>query len=375
MKTVTKITNNIKKSNVCPELELILCCARTQIDKVKAERIRELVQQKLDWKKVINHAYSNALIPLLYTNLNNIASNVIPEEQLNTLRTLFYGNAQRNLFLTAEMMKILSLLQDNGIQAVPYKGPVLANLLYGNLSIRQFSDLDILVLSENVLDFKKLLMAQGYIPEIEMTAVEEIAYLQDKSKHTYNLFNKEKRVMVEIHWRIAPQYTSSIEAKHLWRSIKESQFSGTTISTFPVEVWLPILCIHASRHRWEKLSWLSDIAELIRRNPDLNWEEVIDLAWEFDARRMLFLGLLLTRNLIGLDLPKEVVKKINLDTSVLALASEITEELLNFGNAPQKFMKNTFYHIRVKERWQNKLLYSELFLRWLMRDKNVLLDE
>ncbi len=372
MQTISKLNSQILGANVCPEMQLIICCARTQVDDANAERIKTLVRQAdIDWQNTIKNAYKHGLMPLLYTNLNAIAKEDIPEDVLNQLRSLFYTNTQRSLRLTGELVNLLRLLQENEISAVPYKGPVLTNLLYGNVALRQFCDLDILVQPEDVLKFKKLLIAQGYKPQIELTEAEEISYLQDKSKHTYNFFSDRKKILVEVHWRITPKYTSSIEAKHLWKNLQQTNFGGITISSLPVVEWLPILCVHASRHRWEKLNWLSDIAELIRRNPEINWEKVIQQASELGCRRILFIGLFLTDNIIGVKLPNEVLQSIKADSEVAFLASDICQQLLNVNNNHRKFMQNTLYQIRVKEGLQNKLMYFELFLRWLIRDKNL----
>ena len=50
-----------------------------------------------------------------------------------------------NLYLTQEMLKLLSAFRKKGIPAIPYKGPVLAQAVYGNVGLRQFGDLDITV--------------------------------------------------------------------------------------------------------------------------------------------------------------------------------------------------------------------------------------
>lgn len=375
MQTFLIANNKILEIKTRPEIELILCCARTHIDDEKVERIKFLIQGNINWQYLIKTAYKHGLMPLLYTNLNTICPEAVPEPAFKQLQSLFYTNAQRSLLLTAELVKILRLVQENEISAVPYKGPVLTNSLYGNVALRQFCDLDIVVQPPDVLKVKKLLIEQGYRTELELTEAEEIAYLQDKSKHTYNFIHDGKTILVEIHWRITPKYISPIEPKHFWEKLEPFSLAGITTSNLPLEEWLLILCVHGSRHRWEKLSWPCDIAQLIRLHPAIHWERVIQKASEFDCRRMLFLGLFLAHHLIGVTLPGEVLQQIKADSEVACLASEICKELLGEADARQRFMVKTVYHMRVRERWHNKLLYFELFVRWLMKDKNVLLDQ
>jgi Uncharacterised nucleotidyltransferase len=367
MQTLLRSNSQILGTNLCSELELIFCCATTQLSAEKIERIKILIKQELDWDYLIQIAYGHGLILLLYTNLNTIAKEIIPETAFNQIRSLFYANAQRNMLLTGELVKILRLLQEHGISAVPYKGPVLAKSLYGNISLRQFADLDIIVRNtDDVLKVKSVLVAHGYKAKQELTNIEEIAYFQSKSEHTYDFIDESKSILLEVHWRITPKYKSPIEPKHFWKKLEKIEFAGIIIPYLPLEDWLLILCVHGSRHRWEKLSWPCDIAQLIRITPEINWQQLIKQAIEFDCKRMLFLGLFLAHHLMEARIPEEVLLQIEADSAVPNLASEICQELLSKDSGSQKILANTFYHLKIREQWQNKVLYLESFVRWLI---------
>jgi hypothetical protein len=124
--------------------ELLLYCAQTPIDSEIAERIRTLLQQDIDWAYLIQTAAQHGVMPLLYQSLNTTCPEAVPKANLAQLRNYFHTNAQRNLFLTKELLKLLTLFETHSIPAIPFKGPVLAVSAYGNLSLRQISDLDIL---------------------------------------------------------------------------------------------------------------------------------------------------------------------------------------------------------------------------------------
>jgi len=64
-------------------------------------------------------------------------------------------NAARNVFLTNKLFEILNLFKKNDILALPFKGPVLAESVYGDLSLRQFVDLDILVHNHDAISTKQ----------------------------------------------------------------------------------------------------------------------------------------------------------------------------------------------------------------------------
>ncbi len=63
-----------------PEIELLLCCARTEIDENKASRVRELAEGSLDWEGLCGQALRHRLLPLLYWNLNRVMRKRVPVE-------------------------------------------------------------------------------------------------------------------------------------------------------------------------------------------------------------------------------------------------------------------------------------------------------
>jgi hypothetical protein len=348
------------------EIELLLYCVRPQIDQATVERITVLVKENIEWEYLIQKANEHGVISLLYTRLNTICSFAIPEFALNQLRSIFHLLATRNLFLTGELVQLLKVFKEEGIVAVPYKGPVLATAIYGNLALRQFGDLDIIVQQQDIFAVKKLLLHRGYRPNVEMTDTEEIAYLQAKTEHTYDFVHDEKGIFIEIHWRIAPKYISPIEPKDFWQDLEPFSLAGTTVSYLPLEDWLPILCVHGSRHMWERLSWLCDVATLVHNNPNLNWEKVLNQASAFGCKRILFLGLFLAHELFGVFVPAEVWQQVQTEPMVTALAPQVYNQLFDEVRTSDKLFGRTLYHIQVRERLQDQVLYFQSFLYWLM---------
>ena len=128
-----------KTSEIRPEDELLLSCARIRLDSGRASRIRELAQMDLSWDYLLKSAGRHGLIPLLYRHLHATAG-VIPGSVLERLRKLVHANAARNLLLTSELLAILPLLQAEGILAIPFAAPPWLPLLtatsrYGSSAI------------------------------------------------------------------------------------------------------------------------------------------------------------------------------------------------------------------------------------------------
>jgi hypothetical protein len=104
------------------EVELLLCCARTQLEPEMADRIKSLAQQGIDWTYLVELARSNGVTPLLYRSLTATCADAVPEAILKDLTAHYRRNAIRSLLLTAELLRLLELFDAHGIQA-PSKAP------------------------------------------------------------------------------------------------------------------------------------------------------------------------------------------------------------------------------------------------------------
>ena len=96
------------------------------------------------------------------------------------------------------------------MQAAPYKGPALAVQLYGNVALRQFSDLDILVHPRDVLLARDLLLAEGYSPLPPLTEGQQAVLLRTQCNFPFT--RESKRMIVELHWTVsAPNFARPFE--------------------------------------------------------------------------------------------------------------------------------------------------------------------
>ena len=63
-----------------PESELLVWCARTVVtDELKA-RIRQRVQESLDWAVILDMARYHGVGPLLYRNLSTLCPDLVPAD-------------------------------------------------------------------------------------------------------------------------------------------------------------------------------------------------------------------------------------------------------------------------------------------------------
>jgi hypothetical protein len=329
----------IFRTDLRPEAQLLLCCARTQMDTASVERIITLLQENIDWAYLLRMASRHNLVPLLYRNLEAVAPITIPEAIRADFKEQIQVDIQGNFLLTKELLHLLALINQQCIPALPYKGPVLAVSVYGDLALRPFNDLDILVHERDVLQAMDLLISCGY-EVIRPRNVSQagkshqslsVKLLVEKSLWAYQLvlWHRERQVVVELHWRITPKYVFPNSPEELWKDLKPVTLCGVTVPSFAPENLLWFLCVHGAKHQWRRLGWLCDIAELIRVYPHLNWEQVVDQAIKLGIERRLYLGLLLANCMLKAPLPRAIEIKIHNTPHVRVLAQQVMERVFD----------------------------------------------
>jgi len=307
--------------------ELLLCCARTNAAPHVVERLRDLSASEINWEYLFLLARRHAVVPLLYLQLERHASDLVPHDNLKQLKKHYLENAARNAVLTAELCRLITLFAEHGIEAIPYKGPVLALFAYDNLALRRFVDLDVIVRKPDVMKAREILSAEGYTPTKSLSLSQQELLL--RSQHNLQFSRDNRRLLIELHWEVAPHlFASTVSAETLWRNLSTINLNGTEVKTLSPDDLLFSLCVHGSRHLWERLSWICDVAELTSRR-SFNWTTLLERAARADNERMFLLGLFLAEKLLDAPLPDEVKQRCDADERLKLLADNVVEHLFN----------------------------------------------
>jgi len=310
-----------------PNDEVLLCCARKTAAPEVVARLREVVAGAVDWEYVVLLARRHSIVPLVYVQLERHAADLVPHDILAQFKQHYIGNSARNTILTAELCHLISLFADAGIDAIPYKGPVLALFAYGDIALRRFVDLDVIVKKSDVLKAREILLKEAYTPSKSLSLAQQELLL--RTQHNMQFSRDNHRMIVELHWEVAPHlFASTVNGKRLWQDLITLDLNGTQVKTFSAEDLLFSLCVHGSRHLWERLAWICDVAELITRR-QLNWSALLERAASADNERMFLLGVYLAERLLDAPVPPEVKQRCDLDPRLASLADTIVEHLFN----------------------------------------------
>ncbi len=336
-----------------PELELILCCAKVKLNPNKIERIKNLLQQDIDWEYLITTAKLHKVLPLIYLNLIKHFSEYVPKNIINQLREFIQAKTRRNLYLVRELFTLTNIFELNNISAIPYKGLVLAAAVYGDLSLRQFVDLDFLVSRQEYLKTQELLIAEGYNPPSQNNVDWERSFVHAK-----------KQIGVDLHQGLTPDYLPiHIDFSGLWQRLESVSVGGVEFKSFSPEDLLIVLCIQLAKDsQWtaEVLIKVCDIAELIFTYENIDWDLVWQRCIKLGTKRIVLFSLYVVHEMLDTKVPDSMGQKMQKDNVAKKAALQVCEEF--FLRSEESFKEKTYQERIIlrklaRERWQDKVPY------------------
>ena len=338
------------------EVALLLLCARIRIDASVSEQIRSLLCQELDWRYLGKLLSRHRVTTLCGRQLQQFAHDGVPAGVLTDLQVAAQHLTWYGLSLLGELCRVMTLFTAHNIQAIPFKGPVLGIMVYGDPLLRICSDLDILVPERQLVPAKELLLTLGFISDstqVLLNAPESAVH------HVYHheLFkHQQTRVTLELHWKMDEcEFIRPFDPLFAEDIVATLTIGGSQMPVFSPESLLLLVCSHGCKHRWWHLMWVCDVAECLRRFPHLQWQKMNMLARRTGNERALLLGLLLAHKLLDAPVPEAYLQRARASRVIMRLADEV-QGALDATELP-KFISLDFllFHMRAKERLWHRL--------------------
>jgi hypothetical protein len=282
----------------------------------------------IDWDRLTLVAGAHGVLPLVYRQLQSISD--LPPEALTRMRAEFYGNSLNNLHLARELARLLGLLQAQGIVAIALKGPALALSAWGDIKLRQFNDLDLLVRPDDAGRAAEVLVAAGYWPRTfdrknpanSLARGCEDEFIQPGSPW-----------MIDLHWELHPSnFSYGPSAAAIWRRAESVQLENTDVPILAPGDLVLYLAVHSAKHGWTSLGWVSDFDRARQAIEAAQMPAMLEAARDSGCLRMLLLALTLARDLLDAPMPSAFADALQSDRSIAPLVDGIARRLfVNVG--------------------------------------------
>lgn len=260
------------------------------------------------WQAMVDLAQSQGCINLIYKVLEAEPADTLPAPVLTRLRQMAQQQTAISMKLIQSLAQVLQLFEQNDIAVIAYKGPMLAQVIYGDIGLRCFSDLDLWVAPQDFDRARQLLIDQAGYHIADRTWT----FLTPRGESTFVDEEGECALVngivhVDLHCRLAPIYFlgERIKFEAVWQRSEPISCLGLQVHTLSSEDRLIYLCIHGSKEHWRSLKWVMDLAMTLKTSPNLDWEIIAQRAAEWHCERLVMLGLCLVSQAFGASLPPQ----------------------------------------------------------------------
>ena len=330
-----------------PERELVLLCARKKLDATATGRVREILRGPLDWPGVVAVANDHRVETFLHENLKLAGGGLVPAEWLDTLSESARKTAALSVLLSSELLRICAICEREGVPIIPYKGPVLSQLAYGNLTPRRFIDLDLFVPHTDMPRATALLKSGGFESNFEIH--DPSTRRSESVPGQYAFFHEATRTQVELHTeRTLRYFPTPLNFEKMSRRLIAVELCGRQVQTFSIEDTVLMLCVHGSKHFWERLLWIRDVAQLIGVQK-VDWALLKEIAAKLESTRVLLLGLYLAHDLFDAPLPGQLLEEIGKDPAILELAEKVYGQYAGISVPAAGALPRALFRIRMRD--------------------------
>jgi hypothetical protein len=327
------------------EFDFLCACAGEELAPERVERIANWDRSGLDWGEVLRLAEHHGVLPLAARNLIEHARG-LPAEIERSLQSAYETNLRRSLWFAAELARIMQHFERRQLQAVPYKGPVLAQTVYGDLGLRNFFDLDLLISPVDFDRAKHALAEIGYRPSSDLTPAVERFWLRRGYERLFD--GAGGKNLVELQWALLPHfYGVDLDVEALLACAGCTVVGGVEVPCMSPEDLLLVLCLHAAKHLWARLIWLADIAEATRTQA-VDYSLVFSRARALGVARILSVSFWLVKNVLRAELPDPAEEMIAADAQVPILGREFAARLAR--GAGYDFESTEYFRLILKLR-------------------------
>lgn len=318
-------------TDTSPEFELLVRCV--DHDGVGADdRLDAVLDRDPDWERVLELGRRHGVAPLLNRGVRELESSDgavdVPDRVRSTLSERTRSTAMRDVRLATELHELVDAFEERGVRALPFKGPVLEAFAYGEVGMRSYRDLDVLVPREDVTDAVDVLESRGYewldVPRLDDSPVLGGPFTMPLVPE-YEL--RRDGIRVEVRWRVGDTAQPFVpDVQTLWDRRETVTVAGSDVPALAPTDRLRMLAFHGTKHKWHLLKWACDFAAALAAT-DVDWGLIFEEARRCGDERRLLAAVALIDRLFKPTVPGGVRERIAADPRADRLVTAAIEEL------------------------------------------------
>lgn len=210
-----------------------------------------------------------------------------PQRVSPELHKLTKSFHMKSLHFSMEMQQLLQGAQKIHLKWTPWKGPSLSQHIHHNAHIRQYNDLDFLIDIDDLDRGIDYLRNSGYVPNGPHLAYCRRLPLEPRSSLEFH--HPQKNIALDLTFRLSP--IGSTEQVSTYLQAPQSAKPELGYLQINKVQYFHCLCVHGSKHAWERESWIMDIIFLWEKD-SIHWKDLLLEAKKYGQKKHLAFALI-----------------------------------------------------------------------------------
>ncbi|MFT6809774.1 MAG: hypothetical protein ACJA01_003012 [Saprospiraceae bacterium] len=320
--------------------------------------------ETLDIQKLIRLLRIHGLTWNVYSILNKKSSrNDFEEQIIQRLKLKYKKYVIECLAKSGELIEVLSCIQDQGITAIPYKGAVQSVLLFGDVSTRTYSDMDILIHLTDLETVCSLMVKRGYIFEKNISWWYKPFFKYISCEYNMDLYSQDgiRKFHLEPHWQVGiRRFQMNIKLSELSPLISKGKFFAKEFNMFSTEgLFVSTVLAHSNRENWQKLKDVYDIhAFLSLYGSAMDWKLIYAIASKSKFSNLITFAIYYSHELLRSPIPQYVQKHISKPRSIdkQIVKTILLNQRLGNGSAQRSSaMESILFHLKIRKGFSTKM--------------------
>lgn len=295
--------------NITYNNQLMLSSARIHPTTRDIENLNSLIPLIDDWVYLTELLIKNGYGPLFYHKLPLLTNAIlIPEVEKSNLQKAYFITLRRNMLLYEVYQKAALALKANKIDFLVLKGAYLAEKLYVDIGLRQFSDIDILIKEEDGEKAQAVLKDVGFSSD-DYPMAEFLRNNVGFEHYPQLVYNGGT---IELHVRLSrPHEQYQIQVASVWLNSESVVLNGVEVNVPDLTDLLIHTCVHLHKHFISgqiQFTGINDIVNLlIIYSEKINWSEITARCKLYNCEQIVYKYILLVSKFYVISLPEYIL--------------------------------------------------------------------
>lgn len=340
------------------ENEIVLASAKIFPLDGDLDRLNQLIPKISNWEYAVSNIIQRGTGPLFLKKLDRIPNgHLVPAAQREKLQQSYYKSLSRGMVLINAFQRIVDAFTPNEIEIVALKGILLSEWLYGDIGLRQFSDLDLLVLPSEGRKSLKILEKMGY--QGGANDISDFVRKQTEIVHYTPMVKDE--VSVEIHIKLHRQHPDyAMKMEDLFVDAEDVVLHRMPVRMLCLDDLLIHLCVHIEKHfrggHVQFTSYNDVVNMLCIHASDFDWDEFLLRTELHECKKVVLTHLLLVHKYYHTYLPPLLTDR--MDEMLDPKDEELFLKYLSGHRFASSYVKNTWEFLRKMPRWTDAVHYA-----------------